>query len=490
MKILDKVIIGFIISNYFIMSKRNYLLAAAGVLVLAACSNDYDPGLTDSAVGNYTETELNLMDQYSAEFESRYGTPDRNHTWGFGSNADFVEQKAKTRYSYPNGNMWADEGYQIPLPITDAERVAVVEAFRTHTQSNTDINLTTFFVQQVYKGGANYAKVNYTTETYTYRDKTPNNPNRYISSNHMNQLNCGKNSWGYYDHVFDFNYGNSNDYNGCMLMKESGTTDFYYHNSVDSKNHHEYITLKVTWTEPDGTRRSGSYVGFDFLADGQNPNQQVDRDWKFDDWIVKVIPGDGEEEEPEPTYYRVMCEDLGNIHDFDFNDLVFDVYFTENSGTPRYTAHVRVQAAGGTLPIYLMYDQNEAYEAHHILGYQATNIPVNVNSSRKAGWQDVEIPMDTDNPNDINIYVTKKAAENTKRTMLLPAAGADSKVSKAPQKICIVHGTAVHWLRESQQIEWGYTLFDEWVKDENSIYGLNGSTPWTVTDVNEEYLFK
>ena len=98
--------------------------------------------------------------------------------------------------------------------------------------------------------------------------------------------------------------------------------------------------------------------------------------------------------------------------------------------------------------------------------------------------------MDTDNPNDINIYVTKKAAENTKRTMLLPAAGADINVSKAPQKICIVNGTTVHWLRESQQIEWGYTYFDEWVKDENSQFGLNGRTPWTTTDVQDKYLFK
>jgi hypothetical protein len=488
------------------MNKSYSLLAVASVVMLAACS-DYDPGMSESNVGNYTKSELKLMDKYSRSFESRYGTIDSGHTWGFISNSELTAQSAKTRGSYPNGNMWASDGYEAPLPITDAERAAVVEAFRTHTVSNTNPQLTNFFVQQVYKGGWQYALVNHTEDEYTYPDNTEGNPNHYMSSDHMDHLHCGvtTNEWDPYDHVFDFNYGTSNDYNGCMLMLNSATTDFYYHNSVDNIDHHEYIILTVNWTEPDGTARSGAYVGFDFYATGENPNQQCERDWKFDDWIVKIIPGEGEPDTPAPTWYRIMCEDLGNIYDYDFNDLVFDVYFTENQGTPQYTAHVRVQAAGGTLPIYLMYDQNEAYEAHHLMGFSETNIPVNVNNNRTAGWHDIEIPMDSDNPNDIDIYVTKTAAENTKETMLLPAAGVDVIVSKAPQKICIPNGTSVRWLRESQQIEWAYPHFSDWVKDEHGQYGFDAllrrnmlrtttetsttPTPWTTTDVNTSYLF-
>ena len=464
---------------------------AAGMVVLAACS-DYDPGTSDTAVGNYTSNELKLMDKYTSVFESKYGTIDSGHTWGF-SGSSQQSARAKSRGSYPNGNMWADEGYEAPAPITDAERAAVVEAFRTHTVSDTNPRLTNFFVQQVYKGGLQYAQVNYSVEDYTYPDNTEGNHNYYVSSNHMDHLHCGVartgdqlyNEWDNgYDHIFDFNYGTSNDYNGCMLMLNSATTDFYYHNSVDNIDHHEYIILTVNWTEADGSQHSGAYVGFDFYGTGENPNQQCERDWKFDDWIVKIIPGDGVE---EPVWYRVMCEDLGNIYDFDFNDLVFDVYYTGEA--PSFTAHVRVQAAGGTMPIYLMYDQNEAYEAHHLLGYDETNVAINVGTSRTAGWRDIEIPTTTDNPNDIHIYVEKTAAENTKKTILLPASGVDVLVSKAPQKICIPNGNTVRWLKEHQQIEWGYPYFSEWVQDENGQYGYSGATPWITTSVQDSYLF-
>jgi hypothetical protein len=35
------------------------------------------------------------------------------------------------------------------------------------------------------------------------------------------------------------------------------------------------------------------YVGFDFEATGDNPNQQETRDYIFNDWIIKICPGNG-----------------------------------------------------------------------------------------------------------------------------------------------------------------------------------------------------
>ena len=43
---------------------------------------------------------------------------------------------------------------------------------------------------------------------------------------------------------------------------------------------------------------------------------------------------------------RIMCEDLGNIGDFDFNDVVFDATIM-NDGS----INIIIHASGGTLPI-------------------------------------------------------------------------------------------------------------------------------------------
>ena len=222
-------------------------------------------------------------------------------------------------------------------------------------------------------------------------------------------------------------------------------------------------------------------------------------DGYYSDWIVTLTKG-GKQEDPDPnpdssddsqkpTVYRIMCEDLGNTNDFDFNDLVFDVYFT---GEPEnYTAHVRVQAAGGTLPIYLAYDGNETWEAHHILGvWDETIVPINVGTGNTATPKDIEIyNLATNNPNDINIYVEKMVAENTKETILLPKSGTNGLLTKAPQKICIPNGQNVRWMKEMQQIESAYPHFADWVQNEWGQYGFSGATPWTTTDVNSGPLY-
>jgi hypothetical protein len=147
-----------------------------------------------------------------------------------------------------------------------------------------------------------------------------------------------------------------------VLMTESNTSRFGYKNSIDSKDHFEYIVLEI-----DGAY----YVGFDFwctkdwnddntaLKNGvtfTNPDGSVkgylegdkdtDRDHIYTDWIVKITPaikkGSG-----TPTL-RVMAEDLSanEPSDFDFNDVVFDVEYVNAS-----KVNVTIQAAGGTLPL-------------------------------------------------------------------------------------------------------------------------------------------
>lgn len=221
-------------------------------------------------------------------------------------------------------------------------------------------------------------------------------------------------------------------------------------------------------------------------------------DGYYSDWIVSLAeakkegtPDDSNssDDSSEKTWYRIMCEDLGNTNDFDFNDLVFDVYFTENTGNSeyRYTAHVEVKAAGGTLPIYLMYNENDAYEAHHLLGCESTSTPINVGIGNDGYTaKEIEIPMKTQNADDITIYVEKIKQDDKLATTTIELPRVGSIASKAPQKICIPIselGENVRWMREMQQIETGYPKFEKWVENKN--YGFK----WTTTEVNTTPLY-
>jgi len=182
------------------------------------------------------------------------------------------------------------------------------------------------------------------------------------------------------------------------LMTNSSTARFGYHNSTDSKQHYEYLLAII-----DGAY----YVGFDFYANGSNPNQQVERDYIYNDWIVKISPGDGIYPEDTPTFVtitedkveteefftdnvieagRVICEDLGSYiavsvdggepqfdrRDLDFNDVVFNAAIIQRNyqkttivkrdgqtistktvptKDSKFFAKVDLYAAGGTIPL-------------------------------------------------------------------------------------------------------------------------------------------
>ena len=245
-------------------------------------------------------------------------TPDFNiYSGGKLKNVNFSRTNT-TRATDANGNLWY-QNWERPTNITETERAKVVEEFskvRTGEYNTQQITWENFYVQQVYKG-----------ET-VYTDGFGQSTGR--GSDHMDHLlvfNTLKEevvSWwpyevkyteyeGSYEHIYNFNSGNNTTtytddithefFIGTTLMthiKSDGRNEqFGYHNSVDSKNHHEYIILEI-----DGAY----YVGFDFYAshpEGQeaNKNMDVERDWMFNDWIVKICPAKMKSEEIIPTEF-------------------------------------------------------------------------------------------------------------------------------------------------------------------------------------------
>ena len=86
------------------MNIKHYLSAATALALCAACS-EYDPGLADTAI-DYTDKEIALLNEYDANFVKAYGTPDPNHTWGFGEVGSEDETRSTRTVLQINKNEW------------------------------------------------------------------------------------------------------------------------------------------------------------------------------------------------------------------------------------------------------------------------------------------------------------------------------------------------------------------------------------------------
>ncbi|MBP3845972.1 MAG: hypothetical protein J6E48_12665, partial [Prevotella sp.] len=297
--------------------KKLLFLGIVMMGMLSSCVKDAASGTPDPQKAK--------EEAYNNAFVQAFGNIAPNQTWGF---------KSGVRAAYPNSNEWVDKGYQVPGAVTEAEIEKVYATFSEVGAESYEspIDWDCFFVQQVWKGTASY--------------KAKNNGD-VVGGNQMDWL-CAfdptgvdmaeyegqsvKVIVGHDDHVNNFN----NASGSIQLMVNSSTKRFGFKSSTD--NGHVFYNFRVM--EIDGSY----YVGFDFEANGQNPNEQVDRDFIYNDWIVKIVPGTGQDEVKEEG--MIICEDLGNIGDFDFNDVVFYAKVWKSGKTD-----IWLLAAGGTLDL-------------------------------------------------------------------------------------------------------------------------------------------
>ena len=395
--------------------------------LLASCHGDYtfDPDVT---------LEVQQI-AYDYNFRERFGDIDPEQNWGFDDMelitvGDTVQTRAAvtTRAANPNKNQWA-EFTTVPQEVSSQEAQDVYRFFRSlspFAETGITMQWSDFFVQQVWEGQEEYTDGN----GHTVKNV----------SNKMNHLVVGEEN----DHVNNFNSGHGD----MMLMQNSSTSTFGYHNSVDSKYHYEHIIVYVP-------QYNAYYVGFDFYANGQNPNQQVERDGIYTDWIIKVVPA---------NYYgmqRIMCEDLGDTDDFDFNDVVFDVSVQQSWWPVQGTfAKIYLQAAGGTLPVELYHNGERICEVHEAFGVPTTTM---VNTTPDMVRPHVQFTVkvsdqawgDVFNPNDIEIRVN-----NTDKGIIYTLS---ANLGSAPYKICVP--STVAFTAERENIELKYPKFRDWVND-------------------------
>ena len=412
------------------MKKLFYLLF---VFCFVVSCQDYD---------YYTDEYKSNGIEYENVFRSYVGgdvAPDQ--TWGFGS------KDVGTRSAYPNSNMWEDEGYVVPDPITDAEVEKVKAVFAEKMPEGyvceSLVDWDSFFVQHVYKGDSIY-KNGYNQDVVgsdhmdwlcSYSDKERQIISYYPYEDRLVNVE------GYDDHIYNFNAA----FGSIQLMYDTTTKRFGFHNSEDSKIHYNFRMVEI-----DGAY----YVGFDFEGDlmvpwGENLNSDVPRDYVFDDWIVKICPGKGDggnKKKDEDKYCWIIVEDLvatNNLEhltesDWDYNDVVFDAYIEDG------VAHIRVVAAGGTLPLYVA-----EREVHDLFGL-SQRLPVNVGTGLDLDPVEftINVPF-----TDINMIPVVVYNNGTGYELL-------SKMGQAPAKICV--GTDYQWCKEHQHIKSKYPKFVEW----------------------------
>lgn len=313
-------------------------------------------------------------------------------------------------------------------------------------------------------GSVNWHQVN---EWYGYWEGTNhlNNFNRGLSVNAIDENNPGS-------------YQNNYSQRQIMLYigdEGEAVTKFYYYNSQESKYYDRYVVMHLNFTI-NGLTYDGYYLGFDYET---YRNTDWQPDGYYNNWIMKIsdaLP----QSAPEPSYdvRRVMCEDLGNTDDFDFNDLVFDVYFTKQTNS-KYTAHITVKAVGGTLPIYL--DYNMTRELHAAMGGDVKQ-PINVGAQgglETTNYYETTIEnMESPQADDIPIIVVREGGNQSAKISMLPKS---TNRETAPQKICVP--TTVKWMKERMQIEQGYPGFGKWVQDKN-----DGNAFWNGT-VHSDYIY-
>lgn len=393
--------------------------------------------------------------------------------------------------------------------LTDAEVADVYAEFSKEWKgTNPAIDLKSYFVQQVWEG----------KEQYSYTNQDGSTGTMTAGKDNMDYLVAYGTDYtaGDTEHFYNFNGSNFSSGNGgMMLIYDSNTKNFAYHNSWMEENNTSNPTAATMWDHFRLVELHGNYyVGFDFESIGEY-NKNIPRDHIYNDWIVKIIPGEGTINEPDERTRtikrRVMCEDLGSTFDFDFNDLVFDVEYTREEkkvngewvpdpdGDGLWDATITLQAVGGTLPIYITNFDGTVYNAHEEMG--GTLSESGIYSPVNVGTGDTHAPkilptvrVASTNPDNIEILVTspdkvERGADKV-TTMILPSPSGRQSFGEnlAPQKICMP--VDVRWTKEYQQIEWAYPHFAEWVQNQNGEAGFGNESDWTRTDVDETKLYK
>lgn len=152
----------------------------------------------------------------------------------------------------------------------------------------------------------------------------------------------------------------------------------------------------------------------------------------------------------------IICEDLGSIGDFDYNDAVFDVTIYSNEEGNH--AKITLKAAGGTLKLTV--GNQEIHEAllngktYENGSYPMINTGAGVTADPVEFIYDFPAGVKNNFINNIPVVVTYK--DGSTKTL-------EATKGQAPEKIAVLNDFV--WPSEKQNIKNKYSHFKEYVED-------------------------
>lgn len=221
---------------------KKYLMMGIAALALASCSKD------DITYINPDEAKYEMV------FVNRFGTPNPNHTWGFGPST-----RAFTRGFYADANEWAatDGGqYIVPDPLTAGQKARVQYYFQMNQYpgGTKDYGQIDFFVQQVYTGNTD-PMAGKSPEIYKSVARVLDNGNPDLPGGiNMDHLTAGSDA----EHINNFNHGTRSTYPNVLDYTDEVQ---YAKNDNDQHHHPDEISLMLnTKTDKFGYANSNASI--------------------------------------------------------------------------------------------------------------------------------------------------------------------------------------------------------------------------------------
>ncbi len=525
---------------------KKYLINGALALIVGftytSCkNNDVD----------YVPIAQQKTQAYAEAFKEMIGGEvDPNQNWGFETITISEEELAAARAAVRAGSragtragepevvkkdVWTNfpdklDGNTVPPDVTTKEADYVYKWF----QNNPGLTIegrpwSNFFLQQV------YGTMNLQKKGIWHRHDINPQPNgrdweeEFQDKGGMDYLTVGDGTT--MTHVNDFNAESGGPWN-IVYMKNSSALQFGYHSTWDNSERQRFKLAEIEVPGScftDGVARKGWYVGLSLLAEKYDNGKKVlgeQRKDYGDDWILKVVPGEGETEitnvgggETTDTETitnakyerkklmlqgRVFCEDLAKATraDIDFNDIVFDARiwkvseFTKTNGVDnnddnflRYEAEICLLAAGGTIPANVA---NQ--DVHDLFGVGLTTMvnTVDGNSNVTITWgnSDTTRPVKnitfnmteliTNNNGEISLDLipievmwTTSDTNDAGIGQMKSVGRLGANVGDVPYKFCAPIGTP--WASERNPIVEVYSGFADWAKGGSEPNWENGT---------------
>ena len=467
------------------------LVAMAIGAMFTSCSKDNDL-FDENAVeeGKIQKFEMEVAQKraaYNEAFAKEFGTIASGHDWGFGSavtraaiaGADGIngffalpeEAGLVSQLNNGNNNKFGQAIYAVfqkgylnlkagkafnngmtkealndksltngkPFGNKSTGSIQVSNGYLTMADVIADLgNLDSYYLQHVYKNVASNPQHNDFDKLY---------------ARNFNYAEDSNEAWEY---VTNFEKGKNNSIffenqnlslKGYTMMAGMGTMDasknFLKWDFKAGTSCRDYKIVKIEgdyyigFNDPEATTNGNT------LEQGEGSN--------YCSWIIRIAKAVPSKEIITKKQGRVFCEDMGEIGDFDFNDLVFDGEIKSNGDI-----EIEVLAAGG------IYDYQ--IDGQDVTLGKMTNTGVNDDDSQfiTIKRQSNGVPKYS-NLRDIpiTVYPNGKTAAEYHYTL---GAGEDKS---APQKFCTYVG--IEWAEEYVNINRAYPKFKEWVNKYNPI---------------------